>query len=89
MCCVSLTAQQQSISVREARVLVKTSSGEIFTNYEVITQQPGTVLVVADKWCVYTNYNTIAYFDSKEEAEKLMAEIVEKLKADGETVMNV
>lgn len=90
-CCTTISTEngQKEISVRKERVLANPGNGEVVSRQDVGKLKPGTLLVVLDKWCVRVGYETIAYFDTKEEAEALHRQIMQNMEVASEAIMEV
>lgn len=86
---ISTESGQKEISVRKERVLANPGNGEFVLPQAFEKFKSGTLLVVLDKWRVDVGYETIAYFDTKEEAEALHRQIMQNMEVAGEAVMEV
>lgn len=86
---ISTENGQKEISVRKERVLANPGNGEVVLPQAFEKLKSGTLLVVLDKWRVCVGCETIAYFDTKEEAEALHRQIMQNMKVAGEAVMEV
>lgn len=86
---ISTENGQKEISVKPERVLANPGNGEVVLPQAFEKLKSGTLLVVLDKWRVCVGYETIAYFDTKEEAEALHRQIMQNMEVAGEAVMEV
>lgn len=89
---ISTENWQKEISVKPERVLANPGNGEVVLAKAFEKLKSGTLLVLLDKWRVCVGCETIAYFDTKEEAEALqrqIMQIMQNMKVAGEAVMEV